>query len=202
MVSHESADQAEKRGLLQMNQTIGTQTFGRLLASDQSQLIVADMIWQRFKPIMDITAMGCLFRNVQDLVPAEDLLNAEVELNQEDLQFKEELAHCPADERAERLLGYLKLQLAKALQMKPDDLDVTQPLIDMGIDSLMAVEFKNRVTKVTEVELPVVRMLGGANLRDVAQWMAEGYQEQLQPDIQAADVALEGEDDELIEGVL
>ncbi|RLP56430.1 MAG: SDR family NAD(P)-dependent oxidoreductase [Ketobacter sp.] len=203
MVSHESADQAEKRGLLQISQATGTQTFGRLLASDQNQLIVADMLWHRFKPIMDITAMGSLFRSVQDVDSVEDLLNVEVELNQEDLLFKQELAECAQEERAERLLGYLKQQLANALQLMPDEVDVTQPLIDMGIDSLMAVEFKNRVTKVTEVELPVVRMLGGANLRDVAQWMADGYQEQLENKTACGQpLSEEDEDDALIEGVL
>ena len=85
----------------------------------------------------------------------------------------------------------------------PDEVDVTQPLIDMGIDSLMAVEFKNRVTKVTEVELPVVRMLGGANLRDVAQWMADGYQEQLESKTASGQpLSEDDEDDALIEGVL
>ena len=67
----------------------------------------------------------------------------------------------------------------------------------MGIDSLLAVEFKNRVTKVTEVELPVVRMLGGANLRDVSQWMAEAYNTQI-----SGDAAPEQDDDALVEGVL
>jgi polyketide synthase 12 len=196
MVSDESGDQAEKRGLLQMDKSIGTQVFGRLINSNQSQIVVADIVWDRFKPLMEITSAGTLFKSVQDVESLEDLLNSDVELNAEDLAFKEELAQCPEDERAERLLVYLKQQLANALQLMPDEVDDTQPLIDMGIDSLLAVEFKNRVTKVTEVELPVVRMLGGANLKDVSQWMAEGY------NTQAEEAALEDDSDAVVEGVL
>ena len=197
MVTDESGDQAEKRGLLQMDQSIGTQAFGRLLNCDQSQMIVADINWSRFKPLMEITAVGTLLKSVSDPEGPLDLLNTEVELNAEDLAFKEELAECAEDERAEHLLTYLKQQLAKALQMMPEELDDSQPLIDMGIDSLLAVEFKNRVTKVTEVELPVVRMLGGASLRDVAQWMAEAYNTQLNGEAES-----EQDDDALVEGVL
>ena len=83
------------------------------------------------------------------------------------------------------------------MQLNPQEVDDSQPLIDMGIDSLLAVEFKNRVTQVTQVELPVVRLLGGANLRDVAKWMAEGYGElnqDAQPELE--------EEEQLIEGVL
>ncbi|MCG8536564.1 MAG: KR domain-containing protein [Pseudomonadales bacterium] len=200
MVSEESGDQAQKRGLLQMDQAIGTQAFGRLINCDEGQLIVADIVWKRFKPLMEITAAGSLFTAVDDVESLDDVLNGEVELNAEDIAFKEELAQCPEDEREPRLLVYLKQQLAKALQLMPDEVDDTQPLIDMGIDSLLAVEFKNRVTKVTEVELPVVRMLGGANLRDVARWMAEGYNEQLQGDQTQAGQS--EDEDELVEGVL
>lgn len=194
MVSHESGEQAAKRGLLQLDKTLGVQTFGRLLSSNESQLIVADIQWHRFKPLMAMLPVGALFNRVQDMTgdaPAE----ISVQLNAEDLAFKAELAQCPPEERAERLLGYLRQQLARALQLNPAEVDDTQPLIDMGIDSLLAVEFKNRVTQVTQVELPVVRLLGGAHLRDVAKWMAEGYEER-----QPATAALET--DALVEGVL
>lgn len=197
MVTGESAEQAEKRGLLQMDKAIGTQVFGRLINSDRTQVVVADVVWKRFKPLMEITPAGALLRTVDDVVSMDDMASGEVELNADDLAFKEEFANCPEAEREERLLIYLKQQLAKALQMTPEAVDDTQPLIDMGIDSLLAVEFKNRVTKVTEVELPVVRMLGGANLSDVARWMAEGYSEQLNQDTTADE-----DEEDVVEGVL
>ena len=198
MVSHESGEQAARRGLLQMDKAIGIQTFGRLLNSEESQVVVADIHWSRFKPLMSILPVGAMFDAVND-IDAGAAPEVTVELNQEDLAFKEELATCPEEERADRLLGYLRQQLARALQLNPVEVDDTQPLIDMGIDSLLAVEFKNRVTQVTQVELPVVRLLGGANLRDVARWMAEGYGELQQQDQPSSD---DDEEEQLIEGVL
>jgi mycoketide-CoA synthase len=196
MVSDTSGEQAARRGLLQMEKNIGIQTFGRLLSSDETQMVVADIQWNRFKPLMSMLSVGALFQSVND-INDNNVADVVVELNQEDLAFKEELATCPPEERADRLLVYLRQQLARALQLNPQEVDDTQPLIDMGIDSLLAVEFKNRVTQVTQVELPVVRLLGGASLRDVARWMAEGYGElnqNAQPELE--------EEEQLIEGVL
>ena len=197
MVSGESAEQAEKRGLLQIDKSIGTQVFGHLLSSDQTQVIIADVVWQRFKPLMEITAAGAMLEKVQDLHTVDEVVAGEVELNAEDIAFKQELAQCPQQEKEARLLGYLRRQLATALQLAPEQVDDSQPLIDMGIDSLLAVEFKNRVTKVTEVELPVVRMLGGASLRDVARWMAEDSGQQ-----QPLESTTDSDDEDVIEGVL
>ncbi len=206
MVSTESGAQAARRGLLQLDMNLGLQVFERLLGSDESRAIVADIHWQRFKPLMGMLPVGALFRAVQDVAADGAAVVAPavaVELNQDDIAFKQELAICPAHERAERLLGYLRQQLARALQLETADIDDTQPLIDMGIDSLLAVEFKNRVTQVTQVELPVVRLLGGANLRDVAKWMAEGYAELHGEQRSTVEDAAEQSDEQtLMEGVL
>ena len=43
----------------------------------------------------------------------------------------------------------------------------------------------------------MVRMLGGANLSDVARWMAEGYSEQLNQDTTADE-----DEEDVVEGVL
>lgn len=198
MLSDSSEEQARRRGLQVMDMDVGVQTFGYLLGSNEHQLVVADVQWSRFRPLMDMLAIGPLFQDVTDEV-ATAMAVTSVELNQEDLAFKEALAACPANQRGERLLDYLRQQLARAMQMNPEEIDDAKPLIDMGIDSLLAVEFKNRVTRVTEVELPLVRLLGGASLRDVATLMAEGYAERHQ---NAPDNDAENTEDLLVEGVL
>ncbi|MCG8316877.1 MAG: type I polyketide synthase [Pseudomonadales bacterium] len=201
MVSVESKQQAEKRGLITMAPDIAIKAFAHLLASGQGAAIVADIDWQRFKPLMAITPVGHLFDQLE--IPATQVAQT-VELNEEDLAFKAALAECAPEERQEKLLDYLKLQLGKALQLMADEVDDQQPLIDMGIDSLMAVEFKNRVTQVTDVELPIVRLLGGAHLADVAFWMTEAYNQQAQSlaNSALADEEHTTQDALMVEGVL
>ncbi len=196
MVSEDSAEQAQKRGLNMMEKVLGTQVFGRLLGTDVTQMVVADIHWQPFRAVMDMLSLGGMFEGLTDKHGAISPNETDVALTEEDLAFKASLAESSDEEKAEKLLGYLKIQLARALQMEPDDIDDTQPLIEMGIDSLLAVEFKNRAVKVTEVDLPVVRLLGGASLQDVSQWLAEGYLEA------EGGMDQSGEDDDLVEGVL
>lgn len=197
MLTAQSHEQATRRGLLPMEADTAMAVFGRLLGSSETRLVVADILWQRFKPVMTMLPLGMLFRDMADIESRAEAPSP-VELNAEDIAFQQAIADCPAAERHERLLTYLRQQLARALQLDPHELDEHQPLIEMGIDSLLAVEFKNRVTRVVQMELPVVRLLGGASLHEVAQWMADGYAG-LSPE---PEVTMSTEEDQLVEGVL
>ncbi|MDV7390101.1 hypothetical protein RZS08_02055, partial [Arthrospira platensis SPKY1] len=75
MLSDASAEQAARRGLQVMDMTTGVQTFGRLLNSNEDQIVVADVQWSRFRPLMDMLAIGSLFHDVRDIesVAAADI---------------------------------------------------------------------------------------------------------------------------------
>jgi myxalamid-type polyketide synthase MxaE and MxaD len=70
------------------------------------------------------------------------------------------LAADPAD-RQRLLQSYLSEQVARALGLSPSKLDPQQPLSDLGLDSLMAVELKNRIAFDLKVNVPVVKFLQG-----------------------------------------
>ena len=59
------------------------------------------------------------------------------------------------------LQSYLSEQVARALGLSPSKLDLQQPLSDLGLDSLMAVELKNRIALDLKVNVPVVKFLQG-----------------------------------------
>jgi acyl carrier protein len=70
------------------------------------------------------------------------------------------LAAEPA-ERRPLLQSYLSEQVARVLGLSPAKLDVQQPLSNLGLDSLMAVELKNRIAVDLKVNVPVVKFLQG-----------------------------------------
>jgi acyl carrier protein len=56
------------------------------------------------------------------------------------------LADTPADERADRLRAHIRSQIAQVLGLDSDTVvGDDQPLTELGIDSLMAVELSNRL---------------------------------------------------------
>jgi hypothetical protein len=77
------------------------------------------------------------------------------------------LAAAPED-RAERIQVYVVEQVGKVLGLTPERLDVNQPITEMGLDSLMAVELKNRFEADLRAALPIVRFLEGPSVSKLA----------------------------------
>jgi acyl carrier protein len=63
--------------------------------------------------------------------------------------------------RHELLQSYLSAQVARVLGLAAAKLDLQQPLSNLGLDSLMAVELRNRIAIDLGVKVPVVKFLQG-----------------------------------------
>jgi acyl transferase domain-containing protein len=73
--------------------------------------------------------------------------------------------------RRPELIRYLKAQVAGALQMPAQELDAATALNSIGMDSLTAVEVKNRVERNLAVVLPIVRFLDGYSIENFADYI-------------------------------
>jgi acyl carrier protein len=74
----------------------------------------------------------------------------------------------PAAARRAPLLDYLQQRIGEALRVPAAQIDPQQPLNSMGIDSLTAVEIKNRIESDLKVIVPVVKFLDGFAASDFA----------------------------------
>ena len=68
----------------------------------------------------------------------------------------------------EELVHYLAATLATVLGFGASDMDLTLPIRDYGLDSLTALEFKNRIESDLGVNLPMVRFLQGPSLTELS----------------------------------
>ncbi len=82
------------------------------------------------------------------------------------------LAAAP-EERASRLQDFLAQQVSRILGFAAGNLDVTQSVSHLGMDSLMAVELKNRVETSLGVVIPMVQLLQGPSVVELTAWVAE-----------------------------
>jgi NAD(P)-dependent dehydrogenase (short-subunit alcohol dehydrogenase family)/acyl carrier protein len=67
-------------------------------------------------------------------------------------------------------------KLARALSMSPEDVDADKPLHLYGVDSLVAVEIRNWITKEFMADVPVFELMSGKSVLAIAQLVTKNSQ--------------------------
>src|SRR5581483_4833332 len=80
-----------------------------------------------------------------------------------------------AGDRQELLDGLLRGRLARVLGTTPDRLDGDRPLLQLGLDSLMAVELRNWIEGELQVNLPIVELMRSPSVAQLAAVLAEQF---------------------------
>jgi natural product biosynthesis luciferase-like monooxygenase protein len=78
--------------------------------------------------------------------------------------FRNELLLHEPEERSRLLETYICEQVARVLELVPSKINVQQPVNTIGLDSLMAIQLKNRIEGDLGVNVPVATFLRGASI--------------------------------------
>jgi acyl carrier protein len=78
---------------------------------------------------------------------------------------------------ASALEAYLRDQLARAMGASPARIDMQRPLISLGIDSLIAVDVRNRISADLGINLPLATFMQGASVGSLAAYVTERFRE-------------------------
>ncbi|KAJ5948184.1 polyketide synthase [Penicillium verhagenii] len=84
--------------------------------------------------------------------------------------------------------------LYKLLGMRPEDgvISPSTPLIELGIDSLVAVDMRVWFSRELDLDLPVLKLLGGATVEDMVEDAVSRLSPDLIPNVQEAQASAEG----------
>ena len=145
---------------------------GHLIRSDSPRTVVASVSWADL-----LRAMG------NHVPPLLRTLAADVELgtsddSAEDKVLRRELLEMNIDQRRVCLVEFFTGELARIMGMEPADIDTVQPLNAMGMDSLMAIELKNKIERRLQVNLPMSAFLHEPSVSSLAEFLAEDYGKQ------------------------
>ncbi|MDJ1172316.1 thioester reductase domain-containing protein [Roseofilum sp. BLCC_M154] len=134
----------ESSGVTLIETERGMQALESCLSDSLSQVAVLPINWSKFVKELP---------RDQKTTFIEDLISTETSLSQKSA-FREQLEAAPIAERQELLTNQVRSLIAKTLGWTdPQQIGMRQPFLDLGLDSLMTVELKNKLESSLEVTL-------------------------------------------------
>ncbi len=123
------------------------------LSGLRGNAIVAAFDWERGRSVLDAYGYGQVLRDLRAPAPAAETSPA-----------------TPAADIGGRVVGVL----AEVLGADDSDaLDITRPLVALGLDSLQALELRRRIESEFGYDLPVSDLLGGATVDTITAVLSE-----------------------------
>ena len=145
----------------------GIQIFERLLSQSVTQIGVIPINWAKF---LDMWQTPTRFLEAFDALPSSAFHD------DADLQasFRQELEDLPVDERSDLLRDHLRAVITKVLGLhSAEEIDPRQGLIDMGFDSLMAIELRNHLATSLAHQLPATLLFDYPTLNALVNYLEQ-----------------------------
>lgn len=153
-----------RRGLGSISPRRGVEALGRVLELDEAQVAVTPFDLGRWRQFYPAAAELPLFEAMAEATVPEEAEKGTLN--------KGQLLAASEGERIEILGDYLKRSIARVLGLAVASLDPTTALTKLGLDSLMALELRNRVEVDVGLKLPVVALLEGPSTQELARDLA------------------------------
>jgi acyl transferase domain-containing protein/acyl carrier protein len=142
-------------GISSIAPTQALEMLDQLLGQGATQVIAVPVNWRQYR---EVYPAGCASPLFSELALEEAEVRRQAGGTSE---RRNTLLAAEPTERRQLLQSYLSEQVARVLGLSPSRLDPQQSLSELGLDSLMAVELKNRIAVDLKVNVPVSKFLQG-----------------------------------------
>ncbi len=162
------ADKGERlfrKGVKAFRSEQALKALGCLLQQDRIHITVADVDWEKLSNIS--SAPSSLW---------SQLVSKETEEHQQNEQldgFRNILLNTSPEQRTDLVKSRLYDHVARVLGTSASKLDSEKPMIDLGFDSLMAVELRACVENDMGVEIPVMQLMQGQSIAGLITYLTE-----------------------------
>jgi len=173
----ERRDEISRFGLKAMPAARALAAMSRLVTSGTAQAMVADVDWDVLKPAFETRGRHRIFEFVQSqAAPAPTAGTCGSAVNDSAEDWAGKLTATAAEDRPEQLSLLIAGEVRRVLGLDAGDiLDHDRGLFEMGLDSLMSVQLKNRLAKAVGHKLPAtltftyptITALAGYLLREI-----------------------------------
>jgi len=150
----------ESRGMGSIPAGLGLDLFGLLVQQEEPQFGVIPVDWQKwqklFPAFVNAPLLSRLIGSSRDGRPADRV------------NVRAELAEATGEERHRLLLEVARRNVADVLGLDVTGLEEGVSISRLGLDSLMATELRSRLETDTGCSLPLVRLLEGPSIGELA----------------------------------
>ncbi len=174
MTTDEAQTLLKRLGVAALSPDSAIETLAYLLGTDECQSVVAQVNWSLFKELYTARHQRPLFEQIEIPLPETTKplgLSAEPAM----AQIVQQLAQKNAGERLPLLIAHLQGEVAKICGFDtPHQLPVPEKsFLELGMDSLMAVELKNQLAAQLGISLPVRVAFDYPNIQALAQYLTQ-----------------------------
>jgi acyl transferase domain-containing protein/acyl carrier protein len=168
MADGEAGEQLRRRGVRLMRPEVAVAALGHALASDDGCLVVADIDWKRFAPSFTARRPSPLMGDLPEVVEAlQDAGGGGSE--QSAPQLTGRLAGLDDLERHRVLVAAVRAEAAAVLGYEGSEaVDPQRAFKDLGLDSVTAVELRDRLSVLVGRRLPVTLAFDHPNAATLA----------------------------------
>ena len=152
-----------RRGIDLITPEVGMQILGRALGQKPAHLVVIFANWTQASEMAPQGTLPPMFLLLGD--QAGETSTNKVEADDEFLHL---LSATHTRERHQVLTSYLKEQIARTFQLDISQFSAQEALLNLGMDSMMAIEVRNRIVNSVKVDIPILELLQGATIEHLA----------------------------------
>lgn len=154
-------------GVSALDTELALQRLGMLLQQNAPQRAVLAVDWSRFIEQWPLATDKGFLAEIAHLYAGTD---SQTRLN---LTLINQLRSLTAEQRRDAVLTYIHSEICRVLNKTEVDLEMS--VLGMGIDSLMAMEFRARMKRELAMEIPVPKLLEGPSIRTLALYVADQF---------------------------
>ncbi|MDT5215728.1 MAG: hypothetical protein QOK18_3967, partial [Mycobacterium sp.] len=171
MADAESRARLEKRGVRTLSPSDALAGLADVVATagaqGPAQGVVARIDWARFLPLYQQAGKRAFLAEFEREVPD----TAPVVTPSGKTQLVERLTNAPVQQRKKLLTDYLRDAVAEVTRVDTAEIREDAGFFDLGMDSLMAVELRQRIEQGVGKDIPITLVMDHPRLSDVADYL-------------------------------
>ncbi|WP_435112844.1 type I polyketide synthase [Nocardiopsis synnemataformans] len=146
-------DVAKRHGMPRMAPDLATRALHRALEQDEPVIAIADIDWERFHTAFTATRTSPIHTDIPQVEPLLRTTSSET-AQSDGARLRQRLAAAPTDEQRHMIGGLVRDHAATVLgHASSSSVDERRALMEVGFDSVTAVELRNRLNNATGLRL-------------------------------------------------